>query len=246
MAVPLQPSDESAPPPYRFHNSIAMLGLIHQFHLGDPEKAEKLYKVVLKDNPDHILTLDHKCALDSHRGNADEAARLHRRICNLDPNHTRKSCPYLDSLFPTSTALMHKIAPMKVSRLCSHPPPARARWIRVIRVPFEGFGLCFVCRNFGEIGATSAFAWLPLRIPRMLTTPSAFLGPNNCKGRRVCVRCPRQVVDKPPLAVSGQKGVSDARAGQEAAAGRAAEGRMRSQVMRLHEARGKQSRAVRG
>ena len=37
-----------------------MLGLIHQLHLQDADKAEKLYKVVLKDNPDHILTLDHK------------------------------------------------------------------------------------------------------------------------------------------------------------------------------------------
>mmetsp|Transcript_10247 Transcript_10247/g.26538 ORF Transcript_10247/g.26538 Transcript_10247/m.26538 type:complete len:423 (-) Transcript_10247:32-1300(-) len=95
-----------------FHNSIAMLGLIHQSVLDDPDKAEKLYQVVLKQNADHVLTLDHKCALHALKGNADEAAKLHRRVCNLDPNHTRKACPYLDSLFPEKQALMHPVQPI--------------------------------------------------------------------------------------------------------------------------------------
>jgi tetratricopeptide (TPR) repeat protein len=92
-----------------FHNSIAMLGLIHQSILNDTDRAEKLYQVVLKQNGDHVLTLDHMCALHAITGRADEAAKLHRRVCNLDPNHTRKSCPYLDSLFPAEQALMHKV-----------------------------------------------------------------------------------------------------------------------------------------
>jgi len=95
-----------------FHNSIAMLGLIHQSVHHDVDKAEKLYQVVLKQNGDHVLTLDHKCALHAIKGHPDEAAKLHRRVCNLDPNHTRKACPYLDSLFPPTQALMHPVQPL--------------------------------------------------------------------------------------------------------------------------------------
>mmetsp|Transcript_20403 Transcript_20403/g.51050 ORF Transcript_20403/g.51050 Transcript_20403/m.51050 type:complete len:426 (+) Transcript_20403:22-1299(+) len=95
-----------------FHNSIAMLGLIHQSVLQDVDKAEKLYQVVLKQNGDHVLTLDHKCALYALKGEADEAAKLHRKVCGLDPNHTRKVCPYLDSLFPPQQRLMHPVQPL--------------------------------------------------------------------------------------------------------------------------------------
>jgi hypothetical protein len=70
-----------------YHNAIAMLGLIHQkvrLHLAKAlqsfmymmlthkassqvfnqiDKAEQLYKVVLRADPDHVLTLDHRWVL---------------------------------------------------------------------------------------------------------------------------------------------------------------------------------------
>ena len=43
-----------------YHNSIAMLGLVHQKAYHNFEKAETLYQVVLSENPKHILSLDHR------------------------------------------------------------------------------------------------------------------------------------------------------------------------------------------
>mmetsp|Transcript_32039 Transcript_32039/g.102064 ORF Transcript_32039/g.102064 Transcript_32039/m.102064 type:complete len:383 (-) Transcript_32039:1796-2944(-) len=96
-----------------YHNCIAMLGLIHQNVLNDFEKARILYSTVLKSDPEHILTLDHKCSLLVKTDEREEAAKLHKHICDLDPNHTKKACPYLDSLFPNTSDLFHDCIPLE-------------------------------------------------------------------------------------------------------------------------------------
>jgi len=98
-----------------YHNSIAMLGLIHQ-NLGDLDKARILYSTVLKADPEHVLTLDHKCSLLAVTLEHEEASKLHKKVCLLDPSHTKKACPYLDSLFPRSSTLFHEQNPIE-SRL---------------------------------------------------------------------------------------------------------------------------------
>ena len=62
----------------------------------DLGKAESLYEVVLAAEPDHVLALDHRSALLARRGqgrDAKDAAALHRRVCTLDPHHTKKVAP---------------------------------------------------------------------------------------------------------------------------------------------------------
>jgi len=98
-----------------YHNSIAMLGLIHQ-NVGDLEKARILYSTVLKADAEHILTLDHKCSLLAVTLELEEASKLHKKVCLLDPSHTKKACPYLDSLFPRTSTLFHEQNPIE-SRL---------------------------------------------------------------------------------------------------------------------------------
>jgi ABC-type nitrate/sulfonate/bicarbonate transport system ATPase subunit len=39
-----------------------------------------------------VLTLDHKCSLLCVQHHTDEAMLLHKRVCTLDPNHTKKVC----------------------------------------------------------------------------------------------------------------------------------------------------------
>eukprot|EP00802_Teleaulax_amphioxeia_P011287 Tamp_11319.p1 GENE.Tamp_11319~~Tamp_11319.p1 ORF type:complete len:223 (+),score=53.38 Tamp_11319:669-1337(+) len=95
-----------------YHNSIAMLGLIHQT-LGDLEKARILYTTVLKADPKHVLALDHKCALLAVTLELEEASKLHRKVCQLDPSHAKKACPYLDSLFPRQSLLFHEANPIE-------------------------------------------------------------------------------------------------------------------------------------
>jgi hypothetical protein len=73
-----------------YHNAIAMLGLIMQRVHNDIEKASILYSTVLHSDPDHVLTLDHKCSLLTQQGQRDEAMKLHKRVCSLDPTHTKK------------------------------------------------------------------------------------------------------------------------------------------------------------
>eukprot|EP00287_Rhodomonas_sp_CCMP768_P012055 CAMPEP_0196723128 /NCGR_PEP_ID=MMETSP1091-20130531/5291_1 /TAXON_ID=302021 /ORGANISM="Rhodomonas sp., Strain CCMP768" /LENGTH=405 /DNA_ID=CAMNT_0042064959 /DNA_START=84 /DNA_END=1301 /DNA_ORIENTATION=- len=94
---------------HTYHNAVAMLGLIHQQVHGDHEKAGILYHTVLTKNPDHVLTLDHKASLLVWRNEREEAAKVHKRVCTLDPNHTKKVCPYLDSLFPQQSELFHPV-----------------------------------------------------------------------------------------------------------------------------------------
>mmetsp|Transcript_17730 Transcript_17730/g.58339 ORF Transcript_17730/g.58339 Transcript_17730/m.58339 type:complete len:477 (+) Transcript_17730:279-1709(+) len=95
-----------------YHNAMAMLGLVHQ-EVGELEKAEELYQLVLKEVPNHILTLDHRCALKSLRGLKDEAAKDHLHVIELDPGHTKRVCPYLDSLFPKDSEILHPINDIK-------------------------------------------------------------------------------------------------------------------------------------
>eukprot|EP00293_Proteomonas_sulcata_P017724 CAMPEP_0184299690 /NCGR_PEP_ID=MMETSP1049-20130417/10251_1 /TAXON_ID=77928 /ORGANISM="Proteomonas sulcata, Strain CCMP704" /LENGTH=139 /DNA_ID=CAMNT_0026610195 /DNA_START=59 /DNA_END=478 /DNA_ORIENTATION=+ len=86
-----------------------MLGLIHQTVHQDHKKANTLYDAVLKWNPDHVLTLDHKCAILAQTpADRAEASRMHKRVCILDPNHTKKVCPYLDALFPRMSGPFHE------------------------------------------------------------------------------------------------------------------------------------------
>ncbi|KAJ1483315.1 hypothetical protein T484DRAFT_1800878 [Baffinella frigidus] len=73
-----------------YHNAIAMLGLIMQRVHGDLVKAGILYGTVLQSDPDHVLTLDHKCSLLCVQHHTEEAMLLHKRVCTLDPNHTKK------------------------------------------------------------------------------------------------------------------------------------------------------------
>ena len=56
----------------------------------DYGKAESLYGVVLAAEPTHLLALDHQSALLSKRGQAKQAADMHRKVCGLDPHHTKK------------------------------------------------------------------------------------------------------------------------------------------------------------
>mmetsp|Transcript_33986 Transcript_33986/g.70158 ORF Transcript_33986/g.70158 Transcript_33986/m.70158 type:complete len:390 (-) Transcript_33986:155-1324(-) len=97
---------------HTYHNAVAMLGLIHQQVQNDPDKAKLLYTTVLNKNPDHVLTLDHMCSLLVLKGgkeSLEEASKVHKRVCVLDPNHTKKVCPYLDSLFPGRSGLFHAV-----------------------------------------------------------------------------------------------------------------------------------------
>mmetsp|Transcript_13360 Transcript_13360/g.30759 ORF Transcript_13360/g.30759 Transcript_13360/m.30759 type:complete len:485 (-) Transcript_13360:114-1568(-) len=95
-----------------YHNAMAMLGLVHQ-ESGELDKAEELYQLVLKEVPNHVLTLDHRCALKSLQGLKDEAAKDHLHVIELDPGHTKRVCPYLDSLFPKDSEILHPMNDIK-------------------------------------------------------------------------------------------------------------------------------------
>ena len=45
---------------------------------------------MLKADPAHILALDHKCSLLALMLEYEEAANLHKKVCQLDPAHTKK------------------------------------------------------------------------------------------------------------------------------------------------------------
>ena len=90
-----------------YHNALAMRGLIQQ-SMDDPAEARRLYTQVLQKDPEHILALDHYAALLAVEGESDEAAQLHKKVCALDPGHSKKACPYLDSLFPQNSSLFRE------------------------------------------------------------------------------------------------------------------------------------------
>jgi hypothetical protein len=46
--------------------------------------------VVLAAEPNHLLALDHQCALMTKRGETKQAADMHRKVCGIDPHHTKK------------------------------------------------------------------------------------------------------------------------------------------------------------
>ena len=47
---------------------------------------------MLKADPAHVLALDHKCSLLALMLEYEEAANLHKKVCQLDPAHTKKVC----------------------------------------------------------------------------------------------------------------------------------------------------------
>jgi len=96
-----------------YHNSVAMLGLIHQEVMGKLDVAESMYAVVLNEDPSHVLALDHRCALRQLQGRKTEAAREHVQVLELDPTHAKKLCPYLDSLFPQDSECLHPMKPIE-------------------------------------------------------------------------------------------------------------------------------------
>jgi hypothetical protein len=61
-------------------------------HAPIQEKARILYTTVLKADPAHVLALDHKCSLLALMLEYEEAANLHKKVCQLDPAHTKKVC----------------------------------------------------------------------------------------------------------------------------------------------------------
>ena len=63
---------------------------------------------MLQKDPEHILALDHYAALLAVDGDSDQAAQLHKKVCALDPGHSKKACPYLDSLFPQNSSLFRE------------------------------------------------------------------------------------------------------------------------------------------
>ena len=63
---------------------------------------------MLQKDPEHILALDHYAALLAVDGESDQAAQLHKKVCALDPGHSKKACPYLDSLFPQNSSLFRE------------------------------------------------------------------------------------------------------------------------------------------
>ena len=40
---------------------------------------------------------------------AEEAAKDHARLVAMDPSHTKRVCPYLDSLFPSDSVMLHRM-----------------------------------------------------------------------------------------------------------------------------------------
>jgi len=91
-----------------YHETMAMLGLCLQFS-GNFTEAQSAYDEVLKDDKDHVQTLCHVCALKSATGLATDAAKEHSKVVALDPSHTKRVCPYLDSLFPADSEMLHEI-----------------------------------------------------------------------------------------------------------------------------------------
>eukprot|EP00960_Hanusia_phi_P070387 767299-Hanusia_phi.AAC.4 len=79
------------------------------------------------------LTVVSQCSLLVKTDEREEAAKLHKHICDLDPNHTKKvddqdglllgdqqvhqACPYLDSLFPNTSDLFHDCIPLEVTAM---------------------------------------------------------------------------------------------------------------------------------
>lgn len=96
-----------------YHDSMAMLGLCFQSS-GKFAEAQSAYDEVFKDDKDHVQTLCHVCALKSVTGHASEAANEHAKVVLLDPSHTKRVCPYLDSLFPADSEILHQIQDLGV------------------------------------------------------------------------------------------------------------------------------------
>ncbi len=91
-----------------YHDGMAMLGLCLQ-NSGDLTAAKGIYDQVLRENKDHVQTLCHLCALKSKMGLAAEAAKDHLKVVALEPAHTKRVCPYLDTLFPTDSEMLHEM-----------------------------------------------------------------------------------------------------------------------------------------
>jgi tetratricopeptide (TPR) repeat protein len=96
-----------------YHEAMAMLGLILQ-QGGRHADAQQMYEKVLKEDREHVQTLCHMCALKSSMGKAEEASKDHAKVVLLDKMHTKRVCPYLDSLFPSDSEMLHKMENLEV------------------------------------------------------------------------------------------------------------------------------------
>ena len=91
-----------------YQDAMAMLGLCLQSS-GNLTAARSVYDQVLSENSKHVQTLCHLCALKSKMGLAAEAARDHVKVVGMEPSHTRRVCPYLDTLFPSDSEMLHEM-----------------------------------------------------------------------------------------------------------------------------------------
>lgn len=89
----MDPDDETA------CSALAYEGLLLQEEFGDNEGAQRCYEVSLARDPEHVRTLDHKCALLVRCHESEEAKKLHDTVRALDPAHGTAWCPYTSSLF---------------------------------------------------------------------------------------------------------------------------------------------------
>lgn len=91
-----------------YHDAMAMLGLCLQSK-GNLSEAQCIYDEVLRKDKDHVQTLCHSCVLKSIQGQTAEASKAHEELVALDPSHVQRVCPYLDSLFPTDSEMLHSV-----------------------------------------------------------------------------------------------------------------------------------------
>ena len=95
-----------------YFDALSMRGLCLQYMEKQCE-AQKIYDEVLAHQPNHVKTLCHICALKSTQGLC-EAAHDHAKLVALDPAHSRRECPYLDSLFPKNSGILHELEDISV------------------------------------------------------------------------------------------------------------------------------------
>lgn len=94
VTLQMNPDDETA------CSALAYEGLLSMEIFGDKDAAHKCFQESLARNPEHVRSLDHKCALLVMCGKAEEAKKLHDTVRALDPSHGMAClCPYTSSLF---------------------------------------------------------------------------------------------------------------------------------------------------
>jgi hypothetical protein len=90
-----------------------------QLH-GDIKSAEEACSIVCSVQPMNARAIDASCVMLVSGGVVMEAAKLHRTMCERHSEHMVHSCPYLESLFPTESNVLHAT---RKDMLVSDPVP---------------------------------------------------------------------------------------------------------------------------